>query len=110
MTDDEPAVLYSREGKVARITLNRPAKRNALSADILRDFNLALDSFEADDVANVAILSGNGKSFCAGFDLSSDSASVQSTVEDPWGDRRRLSAWIALALRIWEGPRPIIGQ
>ena len=105
-----PTVLYESDGVIGRITLNRPEKRNALSTELLQDFNRALDRFEADDTARLAILSGNGPSFCAGFDLSSTSASVQSTIHDPWADRRRLRRWIAAGLSLWECSRPIIAQ
>jgi len=54
---------------VARITLNRPEKRNALSAQLVQEIHDAL--LEADDRtdANVILLSGEGKDFCAGYDL-----------------------------------------
>jgi enoyl-CoA hydratase len=105
-----PFVTYRSEGTLGFVELNRPERRNALSGDLLADFQLALDAFERDPVARVAILSGRGPSFCAGFDLTRDSASVQSTQTDPWGDRARLLKWMHLALRIWEFPRPIIAQ
>jgi enoyl-CoA hydratase len=54
---------------VARITLNRPEKRNALSGAMLRELNQAL--LEADDRndVNVILFSGAGRDFCAGYDL-----------------------------------------
>jgi enoyl-CoA hydratase len=54
---------------VARITLNRPEKRNALSALTLQELNQAM--LEADDLkqVHVILLSGAGKDFCAGYDL-----------------------------------------
>jgi enoyl-CoA hydratase len=54
---------------VARIILNRPEKRNALSALTLRELNQAM--LEADDLkqVHVILLSGAGKDFCAGYDL-----------------------------------------
>jgi len=55
--------------KVARITLNRPEKRNAISLLTLRELNQAM--LEADDLkdVHVILLSGAGKDFCAGYDL-----------------------------------------
>jgi enoyl-CoA hydratase len=106
----EASVTYEADGRIGLLTLNRPEKRNALSGELLRDFHLALDAFDSDAHAHVAILRGAGPSFCAGFDLSRTSASVQETAEDPWGDRERLRSWIGLAIRIWEFPRPIIAQ
>jgi enoyl-CoA hydratase len=106
----EPCVVYEAGGRIARLRLNRPAQRNALSAQLLTDFHRALDAFDADDEARVAILSGNGPSFCAGFDLGRASGSTGSTLGDPWADRRRLRRWIELCLRLWEFPRPVVAQ
>jgi enoyl-CoA hydratase len=62
-------VSFEVSDGVARITLNRPDKRNALSALTLRELNQAL--LEADDRTdvNAILLSGAGKDFCAGYDL-----------------------------------------
>ena len=63
-------ILYETERGRARITLDRPDKRNALSVDLLEELNHAL--WEADDDRDVhcVILRGAGRSFCAGYDLS----------------------------------------
>jgi enoyl-CoA hydratase len=65
----EGLVTLSIADRVARITLNRPEKRNALSPELLRELHGAL--MEADDLLEVSviILQGAGKDFCAGFDL-----------------------------------------
>jgi enoyl-CoA hydratase/carnithine racemase len=57
-----------RDG-VARLTLNRPAARNALSLALMADLETELDSIEADESIRVVILSGAGPAFCAGHDL-----------------------------------------
>jgi enoyl-CoA hydratase len=106
----EPAVVYESDGRVAHIRLNRPERRNALSAELLADFHRSLDDFEADGTARVAVLTGNGPSFCAGFDLDRSSSSAGSTVGDPWRDRIRLRGWVELWLRLWEFPRPIVAS
>lgn len=62
-------IMFDVEGGIARITLNRPEKRNAMSGLLLRELH---DAFlEADDRrdVNVILLSANGKDFCAGYDL-----------------------------------------
>ena len=63
------AIRFEVKDNVCRITLNRPEKRNALSGTMLRELNQAL--LEADDRidVNAIVLSGEGKDFCAGFDL-----------------------------------------
>jgi enoyl-CoA hydratase len=106
----QPAVVYRAAGRYATLELNRSEHRNALSAELLVDFHAALDEFEADPEAGVAILKGRGPSFCSGFDLGRTSPSTGSTIGDPWADRRRLGSWMELAIRIWEFPRPIVAQ
>jgi enoyl-CoA hydratase len=54
---------------VARITLNRPEKRNALSQDLLTEFDSALDLVEADQAVRAVVIQGEGPSFCSGYDL-----------------------------------------
>jgi enoyl-CoA hydratase len=63
-------LLTSREGGVARITLNRPDVRNALSRTLLAELEAALAAAEADADARVIVLAGAGeRAFCAGADL-----------------------------------------
>ncbi|MBJ39979.1 MAG: hypothetical protein CMD83_16200 [Gammaproteobacteria bacterium] len=57
------------DGRVARITLNRPEKLNALSGDLYRELNDVLHDLEADHSARVIILRGAGRAFSAGYDL-----------------------------------------
>jgi enoyl-CoA hydratase len=63
------AIAFDVSGNIARITFNRPEKRNALSAGMLQEIHEAL--LEADDRTdvNVILLQGAGKDFCAGYDL-----------------------------------------
>lgn len=57
------------DGRVGRITLNRPEKLNALSQQLLFELNDALHDWEADDSVRVIILRGAGRVFSAGYDL-----------------------------------------
>jgi enoyl-CoA hydratase len=57
------------DGRVGRITLNRPEKMNSLSQELLFELNDALHDLEADDTCRVIILRGNGRCFSAGYDL-----------------------------------------
>lgn len=67
--DQPEEILFEVSERVARITLNKPDKRNALSPRTLQELHDAL--LEADDRldVNVVILQGAGKDFCAGYDL-----------------------------------------
>ncbi|MFF0494578.1 crotonase/enoyl-CoA hydratase family protein [Nocardia sp. NPDC004068] len=65
----EPPVLVERRGHVTIITVNRPRVRNAIDLATAVALERALDAYEADDAARVAILTGAGGFFSAGMDL-----------------------------------------
>jgi enoyl-CoA hydratase/carnithine racemase len=63
-------ILYDSRGAVVVITINRPEQRNAISSGVRKGLRNAFERFEADEAAQVAILTGSGdKAFCAGMDL-----------------------------------------
>ncbi|HEX5688773.1 MAG TPA: enoyl-CoA hydratase [Roseiflexaceae bacterium] len=62
-------ILVESDGAVATITMNRPAKRNALSIEHMLELIACLKAFSADQDVAVVILAGNGPGFCAGHDL-----------------------------------------
>lgn len=76
------SLLFEVVDAVARITLNRPEKRNALSHQLMFELRDAL--LEADDRqdVNAVLLEGAGKDFCAGYDLTS---SYEQTLDDDGG-------------------------
>lgn len=63
------SLQVSREGRVLRLALNRPERRNALNMDLCGALAAALEAAENDAGVGAVLLSGNGKSFCAGMDL-----------------------------------------
>jgi len=65
-------ILHEKDGHVATITLNRPAKRNAYSETMVHEILEALGEARDDDEIRVVILTGAGKGFCAGGDISRD--------------------------------------
>ena len=62
-------VIYERQGKIAKIILNRPEKLNAMSANMRWDIVRCIDMLEKDDNVSVGIIKGNGRAFSAGGDL-----------------------------------------
>jgi enoyl-CoA hydratase/carnithine racemase len=64
-----PELLVSREDHAVTLTLNRPAQRNALTAELLESLHDQLARIEADPELRVLVLRGAGGSFCAGYDL-----------------------------------------
>jgi enoyl-CoA hydratase/carnithine racemase len=70
MASEAAPVLYEVSGHVARLTINRPEARNALSQDVMEGLLAALDRAAADPEVRVLVLTGAGeKAFCAGGDL-----------------------------------------
>jgi len=70
-----PRITVEKIGRVAVLTLNDPERRNALSLDLNQELNSAFDTLEADSETGAVVLTGAGKAFCAGADLSQLGAS-----------------------------------
>ena len=66
---EEQAVLYEKDGAVARVILNRPERRNALTDPMFTQIVDCYHRAEQDDDVKVILLKGNGSTFCVGFDL-----------------------------------------
>jgi methylglutaconyl-CoA hydratase len=91
-------------GEIATITLNRPEKRNAISAEMIAELLSAFDEVEASP-GRVLILTGAGKAFCSGMDLDAlKSLSTQSPAQH-LEDARTLAR---LCRRLWSFPKPTI--
>lgn len=79
------AVRVVRDGPVTTVLLHRPARRNAVDGPTAAALTAAFRAFDADDSASVAVLHGEGGTFCAGADLTA-LGSERSNVLDPDGD------------------------
>ena len=77
-------VLYENRDNIGIITLNRPERLNAINVSLLRDFMTRLDYARKDKKAEVIILSGAGRAFCAGEDLKEIAAGkdIETWVEE----------------------------
>jgi|SRR5579884_3426824 len=104
MPDADP-VLLGRTDAIARIVLNRPAKRNALGPDLLRELSRALAQTAADPQVRVVAISGAGKDFCAGADLASVRGMAQAGPLENIEDARALGE-VFIAIR--KHPRPVV--
>ena len=91
-------------GDIATITLSRPEKRNAVSTEMIEELMGALGEVEA-GAARVAILTGEGKSFCSGIDLGALRAIATQSADENLEDARRFAR---LLRRIWSFPKPTI--
>ncbi|MDP3180436.1 MAG: enoyl-CoA hydratase/isomerase family protein, partial [Bacteroidota bacterium] len=81
MKNDYRYIEIQIEGPVARINLNRPERHNALILEMIEELSHALDEVSAREDLLFVILSGNGRSFCAGADLNWFYGSVDNDQE-----------------------------
>jgi len=100
-------VLYSVDAGVATITLNRPDKLNALNTEMYEGLLAALDETDGDDSVRAVVVTGTGRAFCAGADLSGGAKTFDygQTNADPEQHRDRGGM---LVLRIYRSLKPII--
>ncbi|HVQ09662.1 MAG TPA: crotonase/enoyl-CoA hydratase family protein [Allosphingosinicella sp.] len=94
------SLIVERSGAVVTWILNRPERRNAVDPATARALREAVDAFEADADAAVAVLTGAGGHFCAGFDLKAVAEAApdyEPLGEGPMGPTRRLVAKPVLA-------------
>ena len=82
-------VISSIEGGVATITLNRPEKRNALNAAVLRGLAASFDQLDRNGDVRVVVVRGEGRAFCSGMDLEEMKAR-QGQPNDPEADVTRV--------------------
>ena len=108
-------LLYKVDDGIATVTLNRPQKMNAFTAQMRDDLVAVFDETDADDAVRVVIVTGAGKAFCAGADLSSggktfDYAARGDAARDAYkvGDVYRDGGGLA-TLRIYKSLKPVIG-
>ncbi|HKQ04655.1 MAG TPA: enoyl-CoA hydratase-related protein [Blastocatellia bacterium] len=102
---DYQKILYAVGGGVARVTLNRPDKRNALDAEIVAEIRRALGEAARDANARVVLLTGAGKDFCSGADLAALQRISEATVSENLADARHLAD---LFIEMRRHPRPIV--
>lgn len=85
-----PTILYSLEGGIARMTLNRPEKRNALNDELIAGLKEALRRADHTEAVRVVLLSGAGDDFCSGADLAALQKISTATVSENLDDARSL--------------------
>jgi len=108
MIEDATGVIeLQQHGMVLTVALNRPESHNALTPEVITALTLVFDQLSGRDDVRVVILTGNGRSFCAGADLGfMRQASAQSFEENVRGGL----AIFDLMLQIDACPKPVIGR
>ena len=103
----EPVLLIDDVGPVRRLTLNRPAKLNALSSEVVESLSAGLAEAARDDAVRVLIVRGAGRAFCAGYDLEEDAVAEGWDVAR-W--RAALAHDAARMVELFDHPKPVIAQ
>jgi enoyl-CoA hydratase len=109
-------ILYQPAGGVARITLNRPQRLNAINAALTADLRNAVAAANEDPAVRVIVLAGAGRAFCAGYDLDWGTKAEDATQRamagnwDPVRDYLGMSRNVRAFMSLWESPKPVIAQ
>jgi methylglutaconyl-CoA hydratase len=97
----------ARSGPLATVTMNRPDSHNALNADLIEALTRCFEELAEDQETRVVVLSGEGRSFCAGADIGYMRETVGLSYEENLEDARRL------AMMFWtidECPKPVVAK
>jgi len=122
----EDVVLYEEKGSVAIVTLNRPDKMNTLTEGVVQGIADAIDRATASRPVRSIVLRGAGPTLTGGYDLN---PGADASIEEGWsspfdapGPERRAGAWdpvrdlqfmgnnVKRFMKIWECPKPVLGQ
>ena len=109
-----PRVLYEKDGRIARITLNRPEALNAIDDAMPAELEAAVERANADPGVHAIVLAGAGRAFCAGYDLaayaqaSGTNPGVQAMPWDPMKDYAWMSRITEQFMSLFRSHRPVI--
>ncbi|MBP1690370.1 MAG: enoyl-CoA hydratase [Deltaproteobacteria bacterium] len=106
---DYQQIRYETDGPILTLTLNRPDKLNAFTVRMMQELIDAFDRADADDAVRVIIVTGAGRAFCAGADLSGGSGAFDHTAgSKPITIDTHRDGGGLLTLRIFESKKPVI--
>ena len=109
-----PVVLYEKDGRIARITLNRPEVMNAINDELPVQLSDAVAQADEDPDIHVMVLAGNGSGFCAGYDLAyyaEGNGAGEVTQSMPWDPIKDYSfMWRNTQhfMSLWRAMKPVI--
>ena len=108
----EPLVLYEVDDKVSVITLNRPDKLNAISAELLEELLAAFHRADRDAATSVVLLRAEGRSFCAGYDIGGKPQDADANADDwrssPIKAHKHLAHQLDFEMTPWNMQKPVI--
>ena len=100
-------IEISRARAVVRVALNRPESHNAMTPEMIRELTAFFRTVSLDTEARVIVLTGNGRSFCAGADLQFMRAAADYTYEENVADGQAI---FDLMQAVDSCPRPVVGR
>ncbi|MBP6013863.1 MAG: crotonase/enoyl-CoA hydratase family protein [Alphaproteobacteria bacterium] len=112
-------LLYETDGRIATITLNRPDRLNAIARGMPQEIREAVEKANDDNDIHAIVLTGAGRSFCAGYDLidfaehKSPAAGGQSTAKGPWDpmvDFAMMGRNTQDFMSLWRSNKPTIAK
>jgi methylglutaconyl-CoA hydratase len=104
---NEDTIEIQREDDIVTIYLNRPEVHNAMSEQLMKELTKCFNELSKDKKIRIIILTGKGKSFCAGADLNWMKSMVNYSKEENIRDSRLL---VSLYDSIYNCPKPVIGR
>jgi methylglutaconyl-CoA hydratase len=107
MTEPSPEVVQSQSGGVLTVTLNRPEQHNAMNPAIMAELTQTFTELPGRDDVRVVVLTGSGRSFCAGADLSFMRAAADYTFDQNIADGQAI---FDLMLAVDRCPQPVVGR
>ena len=106
----DPLVLYEVDEKVGIVTLNRPEKLNAISAELQAQLTDAFARADADSQTSVVLLRAEGRSFCAGYDISARDPAKDDWRSDPTKTHEHLRVQLDFEMLAWLMKKPVIAS
>ena len=103
-------VLYEVDDKVGIITLNRPDKLNAISAELRQGLSAAFAKADADPATSVVLLRAEGRSFCAGFDIGAKEPGGDDWRRNPIAAHAHLQPELEFQMTPWLMKKPVIAS
>jgi enoyl-CoA hydratase len=108
-------LTYDVDGRIARITFNRPERLNAIGEKTPGEIEAAVRLAEDDDAVHVIVLSGNGDAFCAGYDLKDFAEAKTELIQedmpwDPMQDYKVMKRFTEQFMSLWNAYKPVIAK
>lgn len=100
MSETETTIIYEVQGTTARITLNRPGKKNALNDALISGIKEALRRADEDDAVRAVVITGAGADFCSGADLAALQKISESSITENLDDASALMELFAQIRRV----------